>query len=70
MLHFSIASSTMAPIAGSEILVSFQLPRSPVVQRRLLCFRASVRHLSMADTYSGWLGVSFEDAFISEETGC
>jgi len=70
VIRLANASQSLALEADTEILVSFELPRNPALPCRLLCFSATVRHVSMADGRSGFMGVSFGEAAICRETDC
>jgi len=70
VIRLADAGQPLALAAEAEVLVSFPLPRNPALPGRLLCFSATVRHVSMADGRSGFMGVSFREAAICQETDC
>jgi hypothetical protein len=55
----------------SEVLVSIDLPEGPNQrERRRLCFRAGVRHVSRGLAQDHWVGVSFQEAAICSSGPC
>jgi len=70
VIRLANASRSLAVEAEAEILVSLELPGNPSLPCRLLCFSGTVRHFSVANGCSGWMGVSFREAAICQETDC